>query len=663
MKQNKEEQEDITLDYSPSEQEKKNIRKVYDKFSKMREVSALPYKYFNNRTLVQFIDDSEKRFNSYVPSKKSQNKENWQSNFFHPITRNKTMAILASIALDVPKMKIVAKNEKNEINSKIGKTVYDLVKGSYDNEDKEENAFFEALTAAVKGTVITAESYLKTKVKQKVIKSYDIVTGDIEFEEKEILIDKGCKDFIIPLENFFITSAFIRDIQKQPAVVWVQYMEEEDFEYEFSNYKNYKFVKKSGQLLEKDVQARFFYEDWNIRTKDKPFEVVRFFNKNEDEYIIIVNGVQMFYGPLLLGRKEKFYPFSKSGYAPFSEDFFWLNSLPNSLMGEQDIINSFYNMATDKTRKGLVPQLLVGNVNKDDFDLEDENITLDTKIYVQDINQVKELPQSGLSQSDIKMIDMIGRGLDLSSVDANQQGVAGRGVTAREVVIANENARKLKGIFFMFITNLWFQKTRLRALNILTYYTMKQVSSVVGEKKSKDFRKFIVNNVELKDGTMGSKGIIIAQTKTDLPTQSEIDTNVKEHKALNEDANYEEVAVVADYISNWEYEIKIVKDAVYQQDSSYSISKNEDKLKTIATLFPKYFQLNDEKLFKDTLLSYEEDVDEYELQEQAPQAAAGTQGTPSDGTNGQPPTTPPDNAGALGALPPIDMKGTPATMQ
>lgn len=371
----------------------------------------------------------------------------------------------------------------------------------------------------------------------------------------------------------------------------------------------------------------------------------------------------MYNGPLLLGRKKKYYPFSKSGYAPFSEDFFWMNSLPNSLMGEQDIINSFYNMATDKTRKGLVPQLLVGNVNKDDFDLDDENVSLDTKIYVQDINQVKELPYSGLSQSDIKMIDMIGRGLDLSSVDANQQGVAGRGVTAREVVIANENARKLKGIFFMFISSLWFQKTKLRTLNVLTYYTMKQVSGIVGDKKSKDYRKFIVDNTELSDGSRGSKGIIIAQGKENLPNQSEIDQNVSEYKAVNKDSNYEEIAVTAEYINDWEYVFKIIPESIYQNDSSYSISKNEDKLKLIGTLFPKYFQLNQEKLFKDTLESYDEDIDEYDLEEKAPQATPGAV-NPQDGNiPGQPGQTPPSVPGAPGALPPMDMAGAPSTMQ
>lgn len=618
MEKTQEELESSKPLYNPKEEQKATIQRIYNEFSDMRDVMNRRYKYFNDRTLKEFIDDSEKRFNSYVPSRASQGKEDWQANFFHPTTRNKVIAILASLALDVPKIRITARNERNMLNAKISKTVWDLVKGSYDKENKEEEAFFQALEGAVKGTVITCESYLKTKVKQKVITSYDVVTGDIEYEEKDVIIDKGCQDFTIPLTDFFVSSAFIRDIQKQPAVIWVQRMEAEDFQMEFGGYKDFKFVKTSNELVSKDLQDAYFFENWNQRTKKRPYEVVRYYNKSKDSHIIIANGVILFDGPLLLGKKEKYYPFSKGGYCPFADKFFWMNSLPNSMMGEQDVINSLYAMAVDKTYKSLVNNLIIGNVNKDDFDLEDPEISVDTKVYVQDINQVKEMPRAGVTQSEFKMIELISRGLDLTSVDNSQSGVSTGGRTAREVVIANENARKLKGIFFLFITSLWLQKTKLRMLNILTYYTMKNIKSAVGDEKAQNFKKFIVDNVEMSDGKMGKKGIIIAQTKEDLPTQVEIDKNVEEYKKLNNDENYEEVGIVASYLTSWDYELKVVADSVYQNDSSYSISKNEDKLKTIVTLFPDVFEKNRKKLFEDTIRSYDEDIDDYDLEEQAP---------------------------------------------
>jgi hypothetical protein len=330
------------------------------------------------------------------------------------------------------------------------------------------------------------------------------------------------------------------------------------------------------------------------------------------------------------------------------------------MMGEQDVINSLYSMSVDKTYKSMVNNLLIGNTNKDDFDLEDETISLDTKIYVQDINQVKEMPRSGITQSEIKMIDLVSRGLDLTSVDNSQSGVSTGGRTAREVVIANENARKLKGIFFLFITSLWLQKTKLRTLNILTYYTMKNITDTVGEEKGQKFKKFIVDGAEMSDGKTGKKGIIIADSQEDLPTNEEMVNNIEEHKKLNDNENYEEIAVTSDYLNQWEYDLKIVSESVYQNDSSYAISKNEDKLKTLITLFPEMFSRNQKKLFEDTISSYDEDVDDYDLEDKPPVQPP----TEETGANGG--TIPPQDGvqpDSTQAQPPINTAGLPATMQ
>ncbi len=639
-------------EYTISDKMKERVKEIYDEFTLMRKVQQKPYKYFNDRSLTQFIDDSEKRFNSYVPTRASQNKEDWQSNFFHPVTKNKTLAILAAVALSIPRIKIAAVNEKKETNVTVANIIADLVKDSYNTENKEEENFFEALDAAVKGTVISYDGYLKTKVKQRIITAYDVITGEVTYEEKEVIIDEGYKDFIVPLENFFVYSAYIRDVQKQPAVIWVQYMSKRTFAYEFSNYVNYKYVRTKEELVEKDIQQRFFYEDWNTRTKEDPIEVIRYYNKINDEYVIIANGVLMLDAPLLLGRKKKVYPFSKSGYSPFASDFFWMNSLPNMLTGEQDIINSFYAMTTDKTYKSLVNNLLIGNTNKDDFDLADEELSLDSKIYVQDINQVREMPNSGVTASEFNMIKLISQGLDLTSVDAAQQGVQGNGVTAREVIIANENARRLKGIFFLFITSFWLQKIKIRVLNILTYITSAKLDVLEGVQKGKQFKKFIISGTELTDGNKGNKGIIVANKKEDLPTQAEIAQNVEEYKAINKGVNYEEVAVTASYLNDWEYKIKIITDDLYQEEGSYSISKNEDKLKMILAAFPDMFQKNEKKLFKDTLNSFNEDVDEYDLGENTQPEGQ----TPPNAPENIPTTanTPQNNEVAPNNLPPLN---------
>jgi len=608
--------EEPKVKYTPSDKEKESIKVVYDEFESMRKLRNQKWKYFNDRSLKDFIDDSQLRLNGFVPTRESQGKESWQSNFFHPVTRNKFKAMLAAVALDIPQTKVVAQNERLGRDANRADIMKHLIKFSYDQDNKEEQIFFEAWETAEKGTVIVYDGYLKAKAKRKIIKSFDPTTGEIETEEQEVETDNQCVNFIVPLMNLYIKDWTIFDIQKQPSICWVERMGVDEFKTEFGKYKKAGYVKTSNQLTDKNEQDVYFKEFWQEREKDdEPIEVIRYFNKGKDDFKIIANGVLLFESPLILGKKKKWYPFAKTVFEPFATDFFYGNSLPNTLMGEQDVINALFNMSIDKTYKSMVPSLLIGNINKDDFDLEDPNSTIDTKIYVQDIQQVKEIPIKGVDQSDFKMIEMVSRGLDLSSVDSNQQGVAGRGVTAREVVIANENAKKLKGILYMFLTSLWIQKIKLRIMNILVYYTQPKAEKILGESGENiidKYKSFTVDNAELSDGSKGTLGIEMVGGEKELPSQNEVDIQEEAQKKQSGE-KYEKIYITSDYLDDWIYDIKVISDSIYQRESGMTQLKIEEKLRVLGVYFPEVLMGNKEKLAKDMLVAYEDDPDEYEL--------------------------------------------------
>src|SRR3990167_4129741 len=76
-----EEAEGKKPEYNPGLEQKARIKFVYDERAEMIKKRDQPYVHFNDRTLKDFIDDSEKRLNAYVLDKASQGKEEWQANF------------------------------------------------------------------------------------------------------------------------------------------------------------------------------------------------------------------------------------------------------------------------------------------------------------------------------------------------------------------------------------------------------------------------------------------------------------------------------------------------------------------------------------------------------------------------------------------------------
>lgn len=65
------------------------------------------------------------------------------------------------------------------------------------------------------------------------------------------------------------------------------------------------------------------------------------------------------------------------------------------------------------------------------------------------------MPIAGVTTAELQMLQVVSNQLAMSTVDALQQGFSGTGSTAREIVIANEKAAEMKGIFFTMLTDLW----------------------------------------------------------------------------------------------------------------------------------------------------------------------------------------------------------------
>ena len=636
--------------YTPTPDEKNELNFLYKETEEMIKVRNNTYPQFNNRTLIQFVDDSEKRVQGYVPTREEQGKEEWQSNVFNQSTRNKLKALVAGVASAPPDLRYKAVSLLDGgLDIRRAGVIENLVMHSRNKSNMETEIFWEAWTCATQGTVIKYDGYLKTKYKRKFIKSYDLLTGDMEFEEKEVEVNDECVDVLIPISELFIKSFNIHDIQEQPAIEWIRYLDFNSIEKEFGQYKNFKYVRdKSRAGTYQDETETFFYSKWKDRVdENNDYEVIKYYNRFKDKYCVVINGVLILSAPMLWGRIDKVYPFSKTIYEPFANrNCFYGNSLPNANMDVQDTINTLYNMSLDKTYRSLNPPLLAGIANKDLLEMENESIGMESTIYVQNIDQVKYQEIPGITTSEMAMIKWVAQGMDLGTVDINQQGIAGRGVTAREIVIANESAKKLKGVFFMFLTDLWIQKTKLRILNILTNYTQPKVEEIVGEDGSKtykeSFRKILVEGSKFPDGSSGTLEIQFATKADELPTRKDLD--IEEEKYRLQGQKYEKIGMLTTYLDEFDYDVQVISESLYQKDSAEAQAVFQEKAQTMRVYFPQLFMANQNVLFDDFTNAYGEDKSKYNLT--PPQPEVPTEGE-GGGEGGAPPVKKPEGMPAL----------------
>jgi len=168
-------------------------------------------------------------------------------------------------------------------------------------------------------------------------------------------------------------------------------------------------------------------------------------------------------------------------------------------------------------------------------------------------------------------------------------------VTARGQVIAEENARKMLGIFNLMMENLVLQKAKLKIPNLIQF-------KLIGG-----------NEFRVEDTLIGSqhgvREIKVVDSVDQAETPAEID--MIESMAELQGINLERLNITPKYLEDVEYSISILTDSAYQQGKSLVIALESEKQALIANLYPNIFQAGSELFFKDIMKAYDTDPQVY----------------------------------------------------
>lgn len=590
--------------YTPSKKVQDARYKTYKQLDEMIQLKDTPMPHFAGpdgmRSFNEYIDHSERILNGYTPSKEEQGKEDWQSNVMDNITRAKMRAIAASVGLKMPEVKYEARNKNGVRSSRRAEVMKQTTRYTFLQDNPTMQSFLEVWGMLSHGVLFEYEGYLSGGAKQKIVSFFNVETGEIEFKEEYKRVAGRPISIIISPYDFYWPDFYIRDIQKQPYLFWVQRYSAIELETEFSKYKNYKYVRNKKQCKQYSEQARktYNYDQWQGRVDAEEYEVIRKYSKEEDLYEIWVNGVQLLSAPMLWSyRGQKEYPFAKSISEPFANaEFFVGISFPALLEGYQENKTTVTNTLTDIMYRSLVTPMLVGLSNKDLMEIESELVDSDNRIYVPDVNQVKPMPSRGVNQSDLAMLELMDVSINRLSIDAAQQGLTERDVTATAIKIADERARQQKGLLFLFLEDLWLQKHKLRHMTILTHY-------IQDKSRQKDFSEKTISagDVELS-GEKGVLDIHIAKSKNELLSLQEIEA--REAAAEAEGIVYKLISITKDWLDNYEYHYTIIPESLHNQDRIRMETEVRDKIQMLVTLFPEYFSENKEKYLEEYLAMY-----------------------------------------------------------
>lgn len=636
--------------YLPTEKQRLAQIKILKKLTEARIIIFRNYNQFNNRSLFDAIDDWTTRWNGYIPPS-SPVSGNPTSNIFLNFTRNIIISYLAQVAMTLPEPKIIAVNKKNGIlNKHLAEVMRDLNDYSLNQENGPARLLEIALETTVKGTGIVYEGYMKNEQKFKNVKSFDAVTGEVEYEEEDRTIYDDCFQCVVPLEDFYIGNPYEPDVQKQPYLIWKKITTYDEAAGEFSHYKNWEFIKPGAYALTQEPTT-FYRNKLYTELSSNQVEILRYYCRKDNLHIVTINGVVMYEGPIPF--KNGKYPFSKYIFEPYEIPFFWGAGAPQKIMGEQDVQNTLINMMLDKTYGSLLPYGLSADL--DDL-IEDDTLAPNKIRKVSDITKWKFDTLPGVSGGEQQMFQTIMQQASQNSgmsAPGNSYSPKGGKLTAKQLLLQQQDMMKKLTFSMNFLEDGERDRTELRLDHIIQFYSIPRMEAVTGAKgqdiESLIYRDIKLNDTELRNGKTGTR--IIKLIDGDMVKDENVRQNVADDLSVLEEMGElsgtptEALAVPISMFQDYNYQIQIVKNSSYERNQALDQAVRQDYAQwrlSLAQLVP----LNTKALIEWVNEAYDIPADTFEMgdnqsmqQQQQAMAQAtggGGAGIGGPGQSGQP---------------------------
>ncbi len=555
--------------YAPKKEEQASYMEVINDVIQGRTTIQKSYNQFNGRNLYDCIDDWSKRWNGYLPIPYTLTED--RSNMFINFTRNLVISYLSKVALQRPNIKIAAVNKKNNLsNLKFAEILHDLVEYSHNAENADSRFLESALECAVKGTVIKYEGYLRMEQEEDVPDNFDSETGKLSTKkEKRILFD-NCYQELVATEDFYIANPYQPDVQKQPWVIWKKITTENEAAAEFGHYSKWKYVKPGNYTIECEPST-FYRNQLYTELKGNQVEILRYYNRGKNKHVILCNGVPLFDG--IIPRKDGKYPFAKGIHEPFGNDFFWGMGMPQKIMGDQDLINTMWNMMVDKTYGSLMPFGLSSDLD----DLVDDTILEPNKIRkVGDINNWRFETLPGVNAGEQAMLQSA---ITFIREDSGAEGGGSAGsqkggkVSMRQAMLKQQDAMTKLGFSSSYLEDFERDRTELRLGSILQFYSIPKIQKITGKggKEVEDmvYRQINLDGTKLPDGRTGSKVIQLvdngSMTKDKVKKLAD-DLSVTEVMGEMSGTPTQALALSIDTFYDYNLRVQVVKASSYERN-------------------------------------------------------------------------------------------------
>ena len=515
----------LVPDYS--EEERIYLSNLQKKLEIAKTLREQPFPEFGDMTYQQYWQKNEDLANTKLKAKI--NKQDIQ--YSSGTLRTKLFAFLSSLQGLNLSGDISAYNENDILMTSLGDALEDVIDKADELDEDEEKKLLRQYELLKQGHVFVEEIWDEKWIIEKApIENYNGKFRGVKIKPKEVKAPgKPTRNIICGL-NVYLGDLRKYLISEQPYIFTVQTMRYEEAERIYKNFEMWKYVSKSLKPWSGDTDKAMSQNAWRLMdTREGWVEIIKYQDKSNNEYQIIVNGIPMLpIGfPFPWGYNE--YNITQQNLKPIRHDFAYGISFIFESKNPIQLLDEFMKLALLKTQKSFLPPYLnlSGRVISTKVLMP---ATISMGIPAGSLVPVSEKETQGVTTAEFNIIQELIRTIDINTASQTFTGAKEQGdVTATQIVELQRQARIMMGVLIVTATLLEKKLITLRMMNILKNWFEPIDETVDKARNALRSRYRIISRMrKIENEGLGIRMVVPTE---ELPTPEQLQATATEMKS------------------------------------------------------------------------------------------------------------------------------------
>jgi len=429
---------------------------------------------FDGMDYITYYDSNEKLANTYIKPKNNKEDSNFQSG----IIRQKLFALLSAIAnLDLRGDISAFDKDGFEIQS-AGDGIEDIILKTNELDTDDEKKLLRQYELLKQGTVFVEEEWSeKTKKIKKTAKKFTGKLKGFDFTESIKKAFARPTRNIIPGKNVYLGDLTKYNIQDQPYIFTVDVKPYSEAKRIFGKWDRWKNVPKKIVKASASEKTGLYDKDWTLlQSKENHVEIIRYQDKWNNEFALIINGILM--TPIGLPLTDIFgyedYNIEQQNLEPIHAKFAYGKSLVARTKNKVALLDEIMKLAVLKIQKSFMPPYL--NISGR---VVSNRVFMPGKIThglaPNTLVPINEKESQGVTKSEMAMIQEIQNSIDSETVSPTFTGQKSVGdPTATEIIERQRQAKMMLGLTIFAMAMLEWKLEWLRLKNILAHWFVEE---------------------------------------------------------------------------------------------------------------------------------------------------------------------------------------------